>query len=275
VQKAKEYVRGVLDTLLYFGVCLFGFLVLLSPALLTANIATVIYELFKGEMSFNTATSLAIGGTIYVIITSILSKYTPEGFPSFDLAMTILLTVFGVVLALLAITTPWWGLELERAAEMAGKESPTPISVLLMILAAAGAFGAGKEALGFYSRYKAHYRELGTVLKNLEGSAAHLAEEILGGVRRGQVAFLYNDDERVTHVLVGQALFPVRPGRRRYSPGNIREAPDEELVEFLQKRTSLDTFPPERILALLQGKGSAKDIEEAERVWAIERLSEF
>lgn len=275
MQKAKRFAQGALEALLWFGVWLFWLAILLSPALLVASIASVVYGLFSGETSLDPAMGLIIGSTVYVFIISQLSKLAPEGFPSFDLAMTIFLTVVGGALTLFVLTTPWWAWKLLRAAETAEAQSVLLLSLFLTALGIVSAYVVGREAWRFHSRYKAHYPQLGDVLRNLQGFDAHLAEETLGAVKRGQVAFLYNENEKVTHVLVGQALFPVRPGRRRYSPGNIREAPDEELVEFLQKRTGLNALPPERILALLRGGGSAKDLEEVERAWAMERLSEF
>jgi hypothetical protein len=265
--------RSALGALLEdFILLLFGLLVFSSPIALAATIAYVVYGLLTGEMSPDGAVVFTLWCVFYVSIIAQLSGLIPEGFPTLDLAMTVFLTAFGGAFALFALATPWWALELERAA---GERTYLPISLLLAALAIGSAYVTGREAWRFHSRYKTRYPGLETVLKNLETSSPHLREEVLGAVRRGQVAFLYNDNEKVTHVLVGQALFPVHPGRKRYSPGNIREAPDEELVEYLQKRTSLSALPPERILALLQGRGSAKDFAEAERVWAMERLSEF
>jgi hypothetical protein len=275
VRSAKKYVQGALEALLSFGIFLFWLVILLSPALLAATIASVVYGLFSGETNPDPAMGLIMGSIIYVFIASQLSKLTPEGHPGLDLVMTTFLTVVGGALALFALTTPWWAWKLLRTTEMAEAQSILLLSLFLMILGIASAYVVGREAWRFHSRYKAHYPQLGDVLRNLKGPDARLAEETLGAVRRGQVAFLYNDDEKVTHVLVGQALFPVRPGRKRYSPGNIREAPDEELVEYLQKRTGLSALPPERILALLRERGNEKDLEEVERAWAMERLSEF
>jgi hypothetical protein len=275
VRGVSERLRSALWALLDLGLLLFFLLSLLSPAFLVVLIAAMVYELFNGGVGPDTAFSWVVVSFFHIFIISFLSKYTPEGFPGLDLAMAVFLTVVGGALALFALATPWWALELKKAAEAAGGPSPLPFGLLLAAIATVGSFVAGKGAWEFHSRYKAHYRQLRAVLRDLKGLPPDLAEGFLGGVRRGQVAFLYNENERVTHVLVGQALFPVHPGRRRYSPGNIREAPDEELVEFLQKRTSLNALPPERILALLRGKGSAKDLEEAQRAWAMERLSEF
>jgi hypothetical protein len=258
-----------------FTLLLFGLVILLSPIALAATIAYVVYGLLTGEMNIDAAVVFIVWSTFYVSIIAQLSRLIPEGFPTLDLAMTVFLTAFGGAFALFALATPWWALELERAARAAGGQTYLPVSLLLVALAIASAYVTGKEAWRFHSRYKTRYPGLETVLKNLEASAPHLREEVLGAVRRGQVAFLYNENEKVTHVLVGQALFPVHPGRKRYSPGNIREAPNEKLVEYLQKRTSLSALPPERILALLQGRGSARDFAEVERVWAMERLSGF
>jgi len=254
---------------------LFALFIFLSPIALAATIACVLYGLLTGEMSPDAAVAFTVFGAFFVSIIAQLSKLIPEGFPTLDLAMTVFLTAFGGAFALFALATPWWTLALERAAEAAGGQTYLPISLLLAAIAIGSAYVTGKEAWRFHSRYKTRHPELETVLRDLEASAPHLREEVLGAVRRGQVAFLYNDNEKVTHVLVGQALFPTHSGRKRYSPGNIREAPDEELVEYLQKRTSLNALPPERILALLQGRGSAEDFAEVGRIWAMERLSEF
>ncbi len=258
-----------------FAVLLFGLVVLLSPPALAGTIAWIVYGLLTGEMSPEAAVAFIVWSAFYLSIIVQLSKLVPEGFPTLDLGMTVFLAVFGGAFALFALATPWWAWELERAAKATGAQTYLPVSSLLVGLAIASAYVTGREALRFHSRYKTRLPGLGAVLRDLEAFAPHLSEEVLGAVRRGQVAFLYNGDEKVTHVLVGQALFSVRPGRKRYSPGNIREAPDEELVEYLHERTGLNALPRERILALLQGRGSAKDFAEVERAWAMERLSEF
>ncbi len=258
-----------------FLVLLFGLAIFLSPIALAGTIAWVVYGLYTGQMSPDAAVAFIVWSTLYVSIIAQLSRLIPEGFPTLDLGMTVFLTAFGGAFALFALATPWWAWELERAAKATGAQTYLPISLLLAGLAIASAYVTGREALRFHSRYKTRLPGLEALLRDLEAFAPQLSEEVLGAVRRGQVAFLYNCNEKVTHVLVGQALFPVHPGRRRYSPGNIREAPDEELVEYLQKRTGLNVLRPERILALLQGRGNAKDFAEVERAWAMERLSEF
>ncbi len=278
MQSVKELAQGALEVLLRLGTFLLWLAFSLSPVFLVANIARVVYGLLNGEISLDTVAGLTMGSIIYIAVISSLTRSTPEGLPSLDLAMTVLLTVVAGMLALFALATPWWALELQRAANMADEGTPHSLSFLLATITFVGILGTfvtGKEALAFYSRYKTHYHGLHATLRNLGGPATQIAEETSGAVKRGQLAFLYNADEKVTHVLVGQVLFPVRPGRSRYSPGDIREMPDEELVEFLQNRTGLNALPPERILALLHGRGTAKDLEEAQRAWAMERLSEF
>jgi hypothetical protein len=94
----------------------------------------------------------------------------------------------------------------------------------------------------------------------------------IGAVERGLAAFLFDATEEVTHVLVGKALFPIRYRLRPYSPEDVRQIPEGTLAETLWKRTDLKALAPETVLELLRGKG---DVREAERVWALARLSEF
>ena len=94
----------------------------------------------------------------------------------------------------------------------------------------------------------------------------------IGAVERGLVTFLFDATEKVTHVLVGQALLPIRYRLGPYSPEDVRLIPEGTLAETLWKRTDLGALAPEAVLALLRGKG---DVREVERVWALARLSEF
>jgi len=94
----------------------------------------------------------------------------------------------------------------------------------------------------------------------------------IGAVDRGLATFLFGPTEEVTHVLVGKALFPIRYRLRPYSPEDVRQMPEGALAETLWKRTALGALPLEAVLGLLLGEG---DVREAERAWALARLSEF
>jgi hypothetical protein len=94
----------------------------------------------------------------------------------------------------------------------------------------------------------------------------------IGAVERGLATFLFDATEEVTHVLVGKALFPIRYRLRPYSPEDVRQIPEDTLAETLWKRTALKALAPEAVLGLLLGEG---DVREAERAWALARLSEF
>jgi hypothetical protein len=88
---------------------------------------------------------------------------------------------------------------------------------------------------------------------------------------RGQVVFLFNPAEEVTHALVGEALFPIRPGAWGYARKAAVEVPEEALTKLLRERSRLGALPPRAVLALLRGEGNVK---EAERVWGLARLAE-
>jgi hypothetical protein len=94
----------------------------------------------------------------------------------------------------------------------------------------------------------------------------------IGTVERGLATFLFGATEEVTHVLVGKALFPIRYRLRPYSPEDVRQMPEGALAETLWKRTALEALAPEAVRGLLLGEG---DVREAERAWALARLSEF
>jgi hypothetical protein len=94
----------------------------------------------------------------------------------------------------------------------------------------------------------------------------------IGAVERGLATFLFDATEKVSHVLVGKALFPIRYLLGPYSPEDVRQMPEETLAEALWKRTDLGALAPEAVLGLLRGEG---DVREAERVWALARLGEF
>jgi hypothetical protein len=126
-----------------FALLLFGLFIFLSPIALAATIACVVYDLLTGEMSPDAAVAFTVFGAFFVSIIAQLSKFIPEGFPTLDLAMTVFLTVFGGAFALFALATPWWALELERAAE---GQTYLPISLLLTALAIGSAYVTGKEA---------------------------------------------------------------------------------------------------------------------------------
>jgi hypothetical protein len=94
----------------------------------------------------------------------------------------------------------------------------------------------------------------------------------VGAVPRGQVVFLFNPAEEVTHALVGEVLFPIRYTGEPYPPKTAEGAPEKVLAKLLRRGTSLGVLPRGAVLALLRGEG---DVKEAERVWALARLREL
>jgi len=99
-----------------FLVLLFALSIFLSPIALAGTIAWVVYGLLTGEMSPDVAVAFIVWSALYVSIIAQLSRLVPEGFPTLDLVMTVFLTAFAGAFALFALATPWWLLELERAA---------------------------------------------------------------------------------------------------------------------------------------------------------------
>ncbi len=92
---------------------------------------------------------------------------------------------------------------------------------------------------------------------------------LVEAVPRGHVVFLVNPAEEVTHVLVGEALFPIRYTGEPYPPKTARGAPEKVLAKLLRRGTCLGALPSKAVLALLRGEG---DVKEAERVWRLARL---
>lgn len=124
-------------------------------------------------------------------------------------------------------------------------------------------------------------RELEVLRRRLSGRYPGLEAALRGlkdppllveAVPRGQVVFLFNPAEEVTHALVGRALFPIRHAGEPYPPKKTKEVPEKVLARLLRKGTSLKALPPKAVLALLRGEGN---VEEAERVWRLARLGEF
>jgi hypothetical protein len=95
-----------------------------------------------------------------------------------------------------------------------------------------------------------------------------------GAIERGQVVFLFNLEGKATHALVGGALIPIHSIWGYYPQEEIRRAPESRLVGLLQQ-TPLKVIPLEVLLALLRGEADGSVVREAERVWALTRLSEF
>lgn len=130
------------------------------------------------------------------------------------------------------------------------------------------AYPEGKKELEILERKLfQRYPRLENAVRTLK---AH--SPFIGAVERGLATFLLDATEKVTHVLVGKALFPIRYRLGPYSPEDVRLIPEGTLAETLWKRTDLGALAPEEVLALLRGEG---DVREAERVWALARLSEF
>jgi hypothetical protein len=82
----------------------------------------------------------------------------------------------------------------------------------------------------------------------------------LQAVERGQLLFLVAQTNRITHLLVGTSLLPLRDCYGKSVDWNLLRAED-----------SLKPLPLETLKALLQGEG---DVEEAERRLALARLAE-
>jgi hypothetical protein len=82
----------------------------------------------------------------------------------------------------------------------------------------------------------------------------------LQAVERGQLLFLVAQTNRITHVLVGTSLLPLRDCYGKSVDWNLLRAED-----------SLKPLPLETLKALLRGEG---DVEEAERRLALARLAE-
>jgi hypothetical protein len=110
----------------------------------------------------------------------------------------------------------------------------------------------------------------------LKGAPEDLEKRLsfVTAIERGHVVFLSNLKGRVTHVLVGSALIPIRSTCEPYRQEEIQRASESKLVKVLQQ-TPLEAIPSEALLALLRGEADGSVVREAERVWALARLSKF
>jgi hypothetical protein len=123
---------------------------------------------------------------------------------------------------------------------------------------------AKRELEALRRRLSQRYPDLEAALKGQRGPPLLVEAE-----PRGQVVFLSNPAEEVTHALVGKALFPIRYTGEPYSLKTARGAPEKVLAKLLRRGTSLGALSRKAVLALLRGEG---DVREAERVWALARL---